>query len=76
MSHRIHNTLTYIALFTASFLTILFIFNRIEALDSYTCNSQYGTVTHQDPTIWSTVEKHCNGNIQNAVHDTITLNNG
>ncbi len=71
MTRRIQNTFITIGFLTTLLLTIL----AYNTTQTFTCHTPWADVNHND-SYWTIVNTHCEGNIQNAVDETITLNNG
>lgn len=72
MTYRIQQWFIYLSLTFVAFLAILFIVNRVQAVESYECRVTRAQVEALD-TVWRVVERNCEGNIRNAVYDTLAI---
>lgn len=75
MTYRIQQWFIYLSLTFVAFLAILFFVNRVQASESYECHVTRAQVEALD-TVWRVVERNCDGNIRNAVYDTLAIREG
>ena len=72
MTYRIQQWFIYLSLTFVAFLAIMLIVNRVQAVESYECHVTRAQVEAND-TVWRVVERNCEGNIRNAVYDTLDI---
>lgn len=75
MTYRIQNLFIYIALTATLFFIMMMVGYQMRVADAYHCDVVRAQVGQGD-TIWSVVDRHCDGNIRNAVDDTVQIRDG
>ena len=75
MTYRVQQLFIYTAVTLAVILLMLGFINRVEAVENYECSVTMDQVQPND-TVWRIVERNCEGNIRNAVYDTVEMRKG